>query len=236
MSTHKTMSGPVGGVLITNDDAIAERILGLTFPALIQTRDQNKYAAQAYVLAELTAFGRAYARQTIANAQALGAALERAGFTVLGGDRGYTRTHQIYLDLRREGAARCEAVCQAAGLLLHVSRLMGDGPDARNGARLAVHLRSGSDGVRSWISPSSRSGRPVVILPDLPDTGYPRTHRRDLRQARRVRSPGRARRCAARRLLWSAARRTPAHPRGRSRTADPRSVAPPAAAPRPEAC
>lgn len=139
MSTHKTMSGPVGGALITNDDAIAEKLLGLTFPGLIQTRDQNKYAAQAYVLAELAAFGSAYARQSIANAQALGGALERAGFVVLGRDRGYTRTHQVFLDLRQVGAARCEEVCQEAGLLVHVSRLMGDGPDARNGSRLAVH-------------------------------------------------------------------------------------------------
>lgn len=139
VSTHKTMSGPVGGALLMNDDAVAERILGLTFPAFLQTRDENKYAAQAYVLAELLAFAPAYARQTVANAKALAAALDEEGFEVLGRPRGYSATNQIFLDLREAGGGpHYEAHCQAAGILVHKSRLMGDGPVVRNGSRIGV--------------------------------------------------------------------------------------------------
>ncbi len=138
MSTHKIMSGPVGGTIVTNDADIAQKLWSMTFPAFIQTRDQNKYAATAYALAEMVAFGREYAVQTVLNAQSLARALEGEGFVVLGKDRGYTMTHQVFLDLRDVGAAEFETACQNANILVHQARLKGDTDEARTGARLTV--------------------------------------------------------------------------------------------------
>jgi glycine hydroxymethyltransferase len=47
LGTHKLMGGPIGGLVLTNDKKLAKKILALTHPAFIQTRDQNKYAAAA---------------------------------------------------------------------------------------------------------------------------------------------------------------------------------------------
>ena len=139
LSTQKVLGGPVGGMVLTNDDELARKIRSVTFPVLIQTRDLNKYAAQTVSMAEMVAFGRDYSRQMIANARALAGALEGLGFTIIGADRGYTRTHQVVIDLIREGAEPFEIACQAAGILVHKARIFGD--DARGfrtGSRLTV--------------------------------------------------------------------------------------------------
>jgi len=139
LSTHKIMGGPVGGLLVTNDAAAAQKMLALTYPAFIQTRDENRYAATAYALAEMLAFGKDYARQIVANAQALAVALEQEGFDVVGKTKGYTRTHQVFLDLREFGAAKFEATCQECNILVHKAHLLGDGARGmRTGVRFTV--------------------------------------------------------------------------------------------------
>jgi glycine hydroxymethyltransferase len=139
LSTQKVLGGPVGGMVLTNDDELASRIRAFTFPVLLQTRDLNKYSAQTYAMAEMVAFGHAYSAQMVANAPALGRALEAAGFPVIGADRGYSRTHQVVLDLAEIGAEKFETACQAANILAHKARIMGDDTRGyRTGARLSV--------------------------------------------------------------------------------------------------
>jgi glycine hydroxymethyltransferase len=138
-STHKSLGGPVGGLVMTNDADIARRILKLTFPALMQTRDQNKYAATAHMLAEVAAFGTEYARQIVANARALAEALVGEGFKVLGRARGYTETHQVFVDATEYGARGVEALCADCNILFHANHMRGDsGRGLRTGLRLSV--------------------------------------------------------------------------------------------------
>lgn len=127
-SSHKVMSGAVGGVILTNDDEIAERILPYSFPTLIQTRDQNKFAASAHALAEMSEFGAAYARQMVVNARALATALEAEGFEILCADRGYTETHQIFPFISGVSVTdeEIEDRCQRANLLVTRAQRMGD--------------------------------------------------------------------------------------------------------------
>jgi glycine hydroxymethyltransferase len=139
VSTHKMLGGPVGGLILTNDEALAKKFLHLTFPAFIQTRDLNKYAACAHALAEVAAFGEAYAKQVVANAQALAKALAAEGFQVLGKKDGYTYTHQVILDVRDLDAAQVEAKCQVCNILIHKAELLGDDQRGyRTGMRLTV--------------------------------------------------------------------------------------------------
>ena len=107
----------------------------------MQTRDQNKYAATAFALTEMRAFGIDYARQMIANAKALGAALMAEGLTVHAAERGYTMTHQIFLDATAiDGRARrVEQLCRNANLLFQASHMCGDAARGeRTGLRLSV--------------------------------------------------------------------------------------------------
>src|SRR6185312_10828921 len=94
ISTHKIMAGAVGGMILTDDADIAATISSTVFPHMLQTRDQNKYAATAYAFAEHLAFCAAYAAQIVKNAHALGQALAELGFEVFGRERGCSSTHQ----------------------------------------------------------------------------------------------------------------------------------------------
>ncbi len=139
LSTHKVMGGPVGGMVLTDDTEIARRLSQVVFPGLLQTRDQNKYAALAVSLAECAAFGEALARRMVDNARALASAFAAEGFAPIGAERGCSDCHQLFLRLG-EGADAFEARCQGAGMLLASAQLVGDpSRGRRTGARLATH-------------------------------------------------------------------------------------------------
>lgn len=139
LSTHKIMGGPVGGLVLTNDSDIAQRVAQVTFPGLMQTRDQNKYAALALALVETREFGAQLAAQMVANARCLAQALQEQAFSVLAQDRGYTRTHQLFLQLGTS-AKSFETACQAVNILVSDCALTGDmARSQRSGARLATH-------------------------------------------------------------------------------------------------
>lgn len=139
VSSAKSMGGPLGGMVLTNDAALAAKVLAITFPGLLQMRDQNKYSAQALAMAEMLEFGASLAERMVANARALAGALEAEGFGVVGSERGYTRTHQVFLALG--GVAQAfEESCQRANILLSDCALVGDiSRGQRTGVRLGTH-------------------------------------------------------------------------------------------------
>jgi glycine/serine hydroxymethyltransferase len=101
--------------------------------------DQNKYAALAISLAETMEFGKELASRMVENAQALGSELTKEGIEVLAKERGFTQSHQIFLNLGA-AAQHFELACQAANILLSDCALTGDAALARrSGARLATH-------------------------------------------------------------------------------------------------
>jgi glycine hydroxymethyltransferase len=97
-STHKTFPGPQGGLLLANRSDVFERAMAGVTWHIEDNAHWNRIASTAQVLLEMQAFGGAYATQVVANARALGAALDGVGFPVKFGDLGYTRSHQIQLD------------------------------------------------------------------------------------------------------------------------------------------
>jgi len=169
VSTHKIMGGPVGGLLVTNDEEAAHEILALTYPAFIQTRDENRYAATAYAFAEMLEFGSEYAAQMVKNARALAASLDEEGFIVLGKARGFTMTHQVFLDLRETGAARFEAACQACNILVHTAHLLGDpSREKRTGIRFTVQELTRLGMRESEMRQVARFVRRAVVAADAP--------------------------------------------------------------------
>lgn len=177
LSTHKVMGGPVGGLALTNDADIAERISRVMFPGFMQTRDQNKYAALALALAETQEYGPALAQQMVANARALAHGLQQKGFSLLAADRGYTHTHQIFLQLGSSAQA-FETACHAANILISDCALTGDtARSQRSGARLAVHelTRLGMQeaqmhSIADFIARAALSKEnPAVIAADVAD-------------------------------------------------------------------
>ena len=132
LSTHKMMAGAVGGMIVTNDAAMYAAISRTVFPHMLQTRDQNKYAATAYAFAEHRAFGSGYVGQILANVRALGEALFMAGFEVFGRERGYSMTHQLFVRHPLTPAPEFEERCQRADILaartLRTAGVLGGSP------------------------------------------------------------------------------------------------------------
>jgi glycine hydroxymethyltransferase len=102
-SAGKTFSGPQSGILVWDDPALTEPLTHAVFPVLAATHQVNRVAALAVSAAEMIAYGRSYMAQIVANAQALGAALDRRGIPMLGAHKGFTRTHQVIADVRQFG-------------------------------------------------------------------------------------------------------------------------------------
>ncbi|HLY77257.1 MAG TPA: serine hydroxymethyltransferase [Thermoplasmata archaeon] len=141
-STHKTLPGPQHGILLgnTEDPEITKRLASAAFPGVTSNHHLHSMAALAVSLAEHLAFGRAYARQVIANAKALGAALHERGFEVLGEPLGFTASHTLAVRVAREGGG--EEVARrlaAAGMITNKNLLPGDtSPKHPGGIRLGT--------------------------------------------------------------------------------------------------
>ncbi len=94
-STHKTFAGPQGGVLLTDDTALYERIGPAIYPAVVTNHHLHRLPALAVAAAEWTVFGREHATAVVDNARALATALAAENLPVVGAANGYTATHTV---------------------------------------------------------------------------------------------------------------------------------------------
>lgn len=94
-STHKTLAGPQGGMILTNDRDVAERIAKAISPLMIANHHLSRLPSLAGTFLEWMACGRAHADAIIGNAKALGRAFHEQGVPVVGADRGFTESHTV---------------------------------------------------------------------------------------------------------------------------------------------
>ncbi len=100
-TTHKTLRGPRGGMVLTNDETIAKKINSAVFPQLQGGPLMHVIAAKAVAFGEaLRPEFRAYSAQVVANAQALAGTLIEGGLAIITGG---TDTHVMLVDLRPKG-------------------------------------------------------------------------------------------------------------------------------------
>ncbi|TCH96568.1 serine hydroxymethyltransferase [Roseococcus sp. SYP-B2431] len=97
-TTHKTLRGPRGGLILTNDEALAKKINSAVFPGLQGGPLMHVIAGKAVAFAEaLRPDFRAYARQVVTNAATLSDSLKAQGFGIVTGG---TDNHLMLVDLR----------------------------------------------------------------------------------------------------------------------------------------
>ena len=94
-STHKTFPGPQGGIIYANDDALMDRVTETLIPGLITNHHPGRMPALAIALAEMAESGAGRMDATVANARALGRALEAEGVPVVQVDGRPTDSHTI---------------------------------------------------------------------------------------------------------------------------------------------
>ncbi|WCK05168.1 serine hydroxymethyltransferase [Agrobacterium tumefaciens] len=137
-TTHKTLRGPRGGVILTNDADLAKKLNSAVFPG-------NQGGPLMHVIAaKAVAFGEAlrpefsdYAGQVIANAQALAKVLTDGGLGIVSGG---TDSHMVLVDLRPKGVTGkiAEIALERAGLTCNKNSIPNDPekPFVTSGIRL----------------------------------------------------------------------------------------------------
>ena len=100
-TTHKTLRGPRGAIILTNDPDLAKKINSAIFPGLQGGPLMHIIAAKAVAFGEaLRPEFKAYARAVLDNAKALGESLKKGGLELVSGG---TDTHLLLVDLRPKG-------------------------------------------------------------------------------------------------------------------------------------
>lgn len=176
MSTYKSLGGPAGGLIVTNDAAIAERLDAIAFPGLTANFDAAKSAALAYTLLDWRDHGAAYARAMIDLARALAAELAALGLPVFAADRGATTSHQFAVAAAPFGGGQAasrtlrKAGFLACGIGLPIPEVPGD----MNGLRIGT-----PELVRRGVTPADAPALAALIAEALrsnaPETVAPRT-------------------------------------------------------------
>lgn len=115
-TTHKTLRGPRGGMVLTNDEGLAKKIDSAVFPGLQGGPLEHVIAAKAVAFGEaLTPDFKAYAASVVENAKVMADVLGGCGFDIVSGG---TDTHLVLVDLRPKGLTgkAAEESLEAAGI------------------------------------------------------------------------------------------------------------------------
>ena len=152
-STHKTLAGPQGGMILTNDASIAERVAMGLYPLLMSNHHLNRLPALGGTFIEWMECGEAQADAIITNAKALGGALAKRGVPILGADLGFTESHTLILIVDKYGVGgalathleECHIITGAAGLSSEV----------------------GTSGLRIGVQEVTRWGMTPADAPDI---------------------------------------------------------------------
>ena len=160
-SSHKTFPGPQGGFVLSDsdDEKFHKKLNSSIFPGTCSSYHLHHVAGKVVALAEFEAFGSDYARDIVANAKSLGAALAAEGFDVLAEERGYTASHQV---LTRHGGPdsgagrRAAATLEDAGIITNMNMLPGD-----------TKAMSGPSGLRLGVPELTRVGMGADEMQDV---------------------------------------------------------------------
>jgi glycine hydroxymethyltransferase len=141
-TTHKTLRGPRGGLILSNDEEIAKKIDKAVFPGAQGGPLMHVIASKAVAFGEcLRPEFKTYAQQVVKNAQALAAALKKLNYRCTTGG---TDNHLMLVDLRARDAnltgADAEKWMEAAGIICNKNGI----PDDPRPPRVTSGIRLGS--------------------------------------------------------------------------------------------
>jgi glycine hydroxymethyltransferase len=125
-TTHKTLRGPRGGLILTNDKKLAKKIDSAVFPGLQGGPLMHVIAAKAVAFGEaLRPEFKTYAKQVIENARALADSLQSVGFKIVSNG---TDSHLMLVDLtpKNVSGAQAEVALERAGITTNKNSIPGD--------------------------------------------------------------------------------------------------------------
>jgi glycine hydroxymethyltransferase len=139
-TTHKTLRGPRGGMILSNDEEIGKKINSSIFPGTQGGPLMHVIAAKAVAFGEaLRPEFREYSARVVENARTLAQTLARQGLDIVSGG---TDTHLMLVDLRPKGLTgkEAEASLEAAGITCNKNGIPFDPekPTITSGIRLGT--------------------------------------------------------------------------------------------------
>lgn len=176
MSTYKSLGGPAGGLIVTNDAGIAERLDHIAFPGMTANFDAGRVAALALTLLDWRDHGRAYAARMVAVARALADALAAEGLPVFGKARGHTSSHQFAVEAAGFGGGQAasktlrRAGFLACGIGLPLPEVAGDLNGLRIGTPEIVRrgmTEADMPELARLIAAGLRANDPAALAPEV---------------------------------------------------------------------
>ena len=156
MSTYKSLGGPPGGLLLTKDAELAQRIEAIAYPGMTANFDAGKTAALAQTMLDWTVAGKAYATAMVDAAGALAELLAGNGVPVYRRTSTATRSHQFAIEVANYGGGQTAAArlrranLLVSGIGLPIAAVVGD-----------------LNGIRLGTSAAARLGMTVTDMPTL---------------------------------------------------------------------
>lgn len=140
MSTYKSLGGPAGGLIVSNDAGLARRLDQIAYPGMTANFDVAKSAALALTMLDWRQHGQDYAKAMVRVSKALADELGKVGMPVYSGAGGFTKSHQFALKAESYGGGQAasrklrKANLLVSGIGLPVAAVPGD----MNGIRLGT--------------------------------------------------------------------------------------------------
>ncbi len=124
-STHKTYFGSQRGIILSNmEEEYWRKIDRGAFPGSSSNHHLDTLAQMAICTYEMMEFGEKYAGDTIKNAKALAAALDKYGFDVQGKEFGYTQSHQVAVNVKEfRGGEKVSKTLELNDIILNMNML-----------------------------------------------------------------------------------------------------------------
>ena len=173
MSTYKSLGGPAGGLIVSDDAEITEKLDAIAFPGMTANFDAAKSAALAVTMLDWCSFGAGYAKEMINVSKAFAAALDAEGLPVFAKAQGFTHSHQFAIEAAEFGGGQAASKTLrrsgflACGIGLPIAEVSGDMNGLRVGTPELVrwgvtveHIPQ----IASLIARSLTSGDPASLL------------------------------------------------------------------------
>jgi len=172
MSTYKSLGGPAGGLIVTNEAELAERLDAIAYPGLTANFDVAQSAALAITMLDWKEHGKAYAEEMGHCARALAQALADEGAPVFAADKGFTQSHQFALEAASHGGGQTlaktlrRANILSCGIGLPLPGVEGDVNGLRIGTPEIVRWGMGADDMPELAKLLAR----VIVHEEAPDS------------------------------------------------------------------
>lgn len=176
MSTYKSLGGPAGGLLVTNEADLARRLDQIAYPGMTANFDVAKSAALALTMLDWREHGQDYAKAMVRVAKALAEKLDGMGIPVFAGAGGFTNSHQFALKAEKFGGGQTaskklrKANLLVSGIGLPIAPVAGDMNGIRFGTPEIVRWGVDEKDVRQlaeFISKALTTNDPTSLAAEV---------------------------------------------------------------------